>query len=44
MLDKTVTDWKNAAEELAIEGRAFIDGDYVDAASGETSPTVNPAN
>jgi acyl-CoA reductase-like NAD-dependent aldehyde dehydrogenase len=44
MLDKTVTDWKNAADELAIEGRAFIDGTYVDAASGETSPTVNPAN
>ena len=44
MLDKTVTDWKNAAAELTIEGRAFIDGDYVDAASGETAATLNPAN
>mgnify|MGYP001816558446 FL=1 len=44
MLDKTVTDWKNAAAELVIEGRAFMDGDYVDAASGETAATVNPAN
>jgi acyl-CoA reductase-like NAD-dependent aldehyde dehydrogenase len=44
MLDKTLTDWKNAAAELTIEGRAFIDGDYVDAASGETAATLNPAN
>ena len=44
MLDNTVTDWKQAATELDIEGRAFIDGNYVDAASGETAATVNPAN
>lgn len=44
MLDKTHTDWKQAADELAIEGRAFIDGRYVDAASGETAPTINPAS
>jgi acyl-CoA reductase-like NAD-dependent aldehyde dehydrogenase len=43
MLDKTVTDWKQAAADLAIEGRAFIDGRYVDAQSGETAPTHNPA-
>ncbi|MEM1411507.1 MAG: aldehyde dehydrogenase [Pseudomonadota bacterium] len=43
MLDKTLTDWKQAADGLDIEGRAFIDGRYVDAASGETAPTINPA-
>ena len=44
MLDKTVTDWRAAALELEIEGRAFVDGRYVDALSGQTRPTINPAN
>ena len=43
MLDKTVTDWKAAAEALSIEGRAFINGRYTDSLSGETRATVNPA-
>ena len=44
MLDKSVTDWKSHADQLNIEGRAFIDGRYVDALSGQTRPTINPSN
>ena len=44
MLEKTVTDWQALAGQLDIEGRAFIDGRYVDALSGRMRPTVNPAN
>ena len=44
MLDRTATDWQALASQLDIEGRAFIDGRYVDALSGATRPTVNPAN
>ena len=44
MLDKTKTDWKTEAASLDIESRAFIDGQYRDALSGQTRTTVNPAN
>jgi len=44
MLDRTATDWLALAGQLDIEGRAFINGRYVDALSGRTRPTVNPAN
>jgi acyl-CoA reductase-like NAD-dependent aldehyde dehydrogenase len=44
MLDKMVTDWQAAAEGLEIKGQAFINGRYVDALSGETRSSVNPAN
>jgi acyl-CoA reductase-like NAD-dependent aldehyde dehydrogenase len=44
MLDKTTSDWRSLASGLDIEGRAFINGRYVDALSGETRPTINPAN
>jgi acyl-CoA reductase-like NAD-dependent aldehyde dehydrogenase len=44
MLDKTATDWQALAGQLDIAGRAFIDGRYVDALSGRTRPTINPAN
>ena len=44
MLDRTVTDWQALAGELQFEGRAFINGRYVDALSGQTRATVNPAN
>jgi acyl-CoA reductase-like NAD-dependent aldehyde dehydrogenase len=44
MLDRTATDWQALAADLDIEGHAFIDGRFVDALSGETRPTVNPAN
>lgn len=43
MLDKTINDWQAAADKLSIEGRAFINGRYVDAQSGKTRDTVNPA-
>jgi acyl-CoA reductase-like NAD-dependent aldehyde dehydrogenase len=44
MLDKTATDWHTLARQLDIEGRAFINGRFVDAISEQTRPTVNPAN
>ena len=44
MLDKTVTDWRAASGKLVFEGRAFINGQYVDAQSGATRTTCNPAN
>jgi 4-guanidinobutyraldehyde dehydrogenase/NAD-dependent aldehyde dehydrogenase len=44
MLEKTVTDWQTAAAELDIDGRAYINGRLTDALSGETRPTLNPAN
>jgi acyl-CoA reductase-like NAD-dependent aldehyde dehydrogenase len=44
MPDKTLTDWRQAARELSIESRAFIDGRYVHALSGATRPSHNPAN
>jgi len=40
----TLADWQARAASLKIEGRAFIDGEYVDALSGQTRPTNNPAN
>ena len=44
MLDKTIQDWSALATDLQIEGRAFINGRYEDALSGETRETVSPAN
>jgi len=37
------TDFHQAAKALSFETRAFIDGKYVNAASGKTFATVNPA-
>lgn len=36
--------WQQRAESLEIRSQAFIDGKYVDAASGETFECINPAN
>ena len=44
MLEKTMIDWKTAADQLDIESRAFINGRFVDALSGQTRTTFNPAN
>ena len=44
MLDKTVSDWQARAGQLEIEGRAFINGRYVDALSGQTRPTISPGD
>ncbi|MBA3563985.1 MAG: aldehyde dehydrogenase [Gammaproteobacteria bacterium] len=40
---KSAAHWRGLAEQLDIRTRAFIDGRYVDAASGETFTCINPA-
>ena len=40
----TRDEWQALAAELDLPSRAFIDGELVDAASGETFARVNPAN
>ncbi len=42
--DRSLQDWRALAERLDIRSQAFIDGRYVDAASGATFDSVNPAN
>jgi len=44
MLDKTTTDWQALAGQLEFEGRAFINGRYVETLSGRTRPSINPGN
>ncbi len=44
MLEKTDQDWRELAKNLTIEGRAFVNGRFEDALSGETRATVSPAN
>jgi acyl-CoA reductase-like NAD-dependent aldehyde dehydrogenase len=44
MLERTETDWQTLAGQLNIEGRAFINGRFTDSRSGQTRPTLNPAN
>ena len=44
MNDKTQADWAQAVSELHIDGRAFINGQYAHAMSGQTRPSFNPAN
>ncbi len=43
MLDKTIKDWTSDAANLEIESRAFINGRYEDALTGETRATFSPA-
>ena len=38
----TASDWRDRAAALQIQARAFIDGHYVDAASGATFEDVSP--
>lgn len=40
---RSLADWRAKADSLSFETRAFIDDTFVDAASGETFETVNPA-
>ncbi|WFM72577.1 aldehyde dehydrogenase [Halomonas sp. CKK8] len=40
---KTLADWEALAAGLSLESRAFIDDAFVEAASGETFDTLNPA-
>ena len=44
MHEKTLTDWQAAAAKIQIDGRAFLNGQRSDSLSGETRPTMNPAN
>jgi 4-guanidinobutyraldehyde dehydrogenase/NAD-dependent aldehyde dehydrogenase len=44
MLDKTTQDWRAQVATLEIESRAFINGQYRDAVSGETRATMSPAD
>ena len=44
MSDKTTQDWKTMASGLEIEARAFIDGQYQDALSGDTRATMSPGD
>lgn len=41
---RTHAEWQAFARTLTIEGRAFIDGQYVAAADGRTFDCINPAN
>lgn len=38
-----ITDLKASVEALEFETRAYIDGEFVEAASGKSFPTINPA-
>jgi acyl-CoA reductase-like NAD-dependent aldehyde dehydrogenase len=40
----TRADWEKIAASLKFHTKAFIDGQYIDAATGETFDTVNPAS
>jgi 4-guanidinobutyraldehyde dehydrogenase / NAD-dependent aldehyde dehydrogenase len=42
--EKTLADWQRAAANIKIDGRALINGRRVDALSGATRTTINPAN
>jgi acyl-CoA reductase-like NAD-dependent aldehyde dehydrogenase len=44
MTSKSKAQWQQMATDIKIESRAFINGQYVDALSGNTRPTINPAN
>jgi acyl-CoA reductase-like NAD-dependent aldehyde dehydrogenase len=43
MTEKTRGYWQARAKEATIRTQAYIDGAYVDAVSGETFETINPA-
>ena len=43
MLDHSHEDWKSRAAGLSFRNQAFIDGNFVDAASGKTFDSINPA-
>ena len=44
MVDFTHSEWKSQAAALQFRTQAFIDGKFVDAASGKTFDSINPAN
>ena len=44
MTTLTRADWEQRAQDLKIEGRAFIDGEYTAAAAGETFDCLSPVD
>lgn len=44
MTEKKLKDWQAAADEIKIDGRAFLNGQRAHALNGETRATINPAN
>src|SRR5690625_7713912 len=42
-LDMTATNWKEQVSTLSIDGRGFINGRRVEAASGQTLSVTSPA-
>ena len=42
MTELTADDWKEKAKALHFRSQAFIDGRFVDAASGETFDCISP--
>ncbi|MED5606308.1 aldehyde dehydrogenase [Pseudomonas sp. JH-2] len=44
MTQTTRADWEARASQLRIEGRAFIDGQYLDAADGATFDCLSPVD
>jgi 4-guanidinobutyraldehyde dehydrogenase/NAD-dependent aldehyde dehydrogenase len=44
MTTLTHADWEQRAQDLKIEGRAFINGEYTDAASGSTFDCISPVD
>ncbi|PWU26409.1 aldehyde dehydrogenase PuuC [Pseudomonas sp. RW407] len=44
MTQATRADWEARASQLRIEGRAFIDGQYLDAADGATFDCLSPVD
>ncbi|MGL6044906.1 MAG: aldehyde dehydrogenase family protein, partial [Vogesella sp.] len=40
---RTHAEWKALSGQITIEGRAFVDGQYVTAADGRTFDCINPA-
>ncbi|WP_150815416.1 aldehyde dehydrogenase family protein, partial [Pseudomonas fluorescens] len=44
MTTLTRADWEQRARDLKIEGRAYINGEYTDAVSGETFECVSPVD
>ena len=44
MTTLTRSDWEQRAQQLKIEGRAFINGEYTDAVSKETFECLSPVD
>ena len=44
MTTLTHADWEQRAKDLKIEGRAFINGEYTNAVSGDTFECLSPVD